>query len=249
MTKTEKATARLTKAEQRLTWSEQLLTEMRTHGAFGRMDDVERVFCTMLFHLSSVRESIESACKFAGLVTWREAFITTCLNDALLVYMWRARDAEAHDSLIKWSNGGRVLQIEILDAQKANSIPTRFPHYNNQTSLLADLYEFIYQANGHSDLMRKVQENSQPSEIAMKNAGVKLTYAAETLLLKSFSFRAKEQGKKFTIDEPRTHLGKPIPAQADAASEETIKFFREKLKELRQLLNALPPQAPEAAPP
>ena len=174
-----------------------------------------------------------------GLDGLTKRFKEDCLSDPLLKYMWRARDAVAHDTIISWNNRGHLVQIEVFDAEKANAVPRRFSTLNKEGGNILDLLAYIYEANSTAELDQKAKENFRPSERAMETAGVKLVYAAETILLHEFSYRAKEQGKKITIARPTTHLGKQIPAQADIASEETIKFYDAMLDLARTLLNAL----------
>lgn len=247
MTKVEKGIQRLHTAEQRLCWSEVLLYELRAHASLARMDDVERIFCSLLHHLYSARACIEVGAKLSGMVGFAKGFNESCLSDPLLIYMWRARDAVAHDTIIRWDNHGHIVQITVVDEDKANAIPRLFSTLNKPDANVQDLLAYFYEAKNIEELNRKAKENFRPSERAMETSGVKLVYAAETILLDEFSYRAKEQGKKFTIERPTKHLGKPIPANADAASDHTVKFYRSMLSAAKAILRAsLSPTQPTA---
>lgn len=236
MIKPDRVSAFFSKAEKVLNWADVSLAEMRDHGRRARIPDVERLFFCLLFQLSAARESIESACNAGGMKTWRAAFISECMSDPLLNYLWRARDLETHDAVIKWNAGGTAGQIEIVDERKANVIPKYFPHYNNKASVVADMFDYIFSVHGDAALAKCMIENIAPSPERMEKAGIKLLYASATLTLIFFSYRIN--GTRFRIDAPTTHLGKPIPHQADNVADSGIIYFRLKLKEAQSLFGS-----------
>jgi len=129
MTRAERAAAFFSKAERLLRWARSTLEEMRLHARAARIDDVERSFFSLLAIVAAINDSLEDCAKLSGHTTWFTSLGDTRSSDQLLYYLWKARDSDVHDTVIKWQprtdTMGR-LTARIVDPVKAGPIANQF---------------------------------------------------------------------------------------------------------------------------
>lgn len=218
----------IAKANQRLKWGSQFLEEMRQHGRHMNIEDVERIFVANIQNIGSIHEALLSAARKLNQPQWCDQLQQTRQNDLLLRYLWKARDSEVHDSLVKWSPNIKYLELKVVDANKANKVPATWAMLGKPE--VANLFCYIYGAKNVDEFIERFKANPKPPIQKMTEAGVEILQQLDTLGLRSFSCRDK--GKVVTIAEPTAHLGASIPPMADQAVFLSLKFYQGKLDEL-----------------
>ena len=216
------------KAEKLLRWSDVYLDEMREHGRHGRVDDVERIFVSLLLFLDSVHQALVDCAKKLDLDKWREELNQIREQDQLLRYLWKARNSEAHDALVKWSPSMQHVDFKIVDAEKTNKIVRGAA---SQGEAVLRVFCYAYQASDEKDLIERMKQNPIPSKERQQHAGVELLISLRSLSLRSFRIGRGRDAE--TIDEPTSHFGQQLPPSADQAVLFALRFYKRKLEELR----------------
>jgi len=230
----------IARADKLLRWAESAADEMQRYGAEQRMDDIERTFAALLAYISSAHESISSAAKHLRMKDWRKALDNLRYTDELLFYLWKARDSETHDSVIKWRPSMLECQLVVRDAAKVNAIANP---YFNQRGAFERLFFFVYGVRTIEAFKKRVNDDPMPSLERMEKAGVELRFAATSLALDSFGTLIN--GKQAQIAAPESHLGQTIPPSAIEVASRAIKFYRAKVDEIR---STAPPTTPATGP-
>lgn len=218
------------KAEKYLEWADRSLEEMRHHGRLAQLFDVERAFVAFLSYVDVIHQSLADCLGKLDLDSWRTNLNRDRENDPLLHYLWKARNAEVHDALIKWSPSMRHIDWRITDAEKANACVS--PELRGQP---APLIRYLFEVGSDAELKEKLARKDWPSEERQKAAGVELIESLETLGLNDF--RSGRSGG--TIDAPSRHMGQVLPPSADQAVLFAIRYYRGRLSEVRRKLDSL----------
>ena len=219
------------KAAKWLKWARTTLEEMREHGRHARLDDVERVFFTLLALIASIHEALAAYAKVVGLKTWRLDLNALRGTDPLLLYMWKARDSDTHNALIKWLPSMQQLEIGIVDAAKAGPIARQFYIGGNQAAEAERLLYYAFEVFTREALFDRVRSGFTPSAEVLDRAGIEILDSLTSLSLRSFTIR--KDGRKALIEAPSQHLEKQMPPSADVAVSFAIEFYEDKLHELR----------------
>jgi hypothetical protein len=227
----ERATDFAKKAKKRLGWCDELLEEMRVHGRIAAVEKVERTFVSLLLLLDSVHQALGDCAGKLDEKTWVTDLNSARNADPLLRYLWKARNSEAHDTLIKWRPSVKHLEFQVVDTNKANAV---VGGVQNQRASVVKLICFAYGADNELDLIEKMKTNPLPSEIAQGAAGIRLLQSLDSLSLKSFTIG--RGGSAEVVQPPSSHGGAFLPPSADQAALFGIRFYYGKLGELLALL-------------
>lgn len=220
------------KAERLLRWCEETLHELIEHGKGGRIDAVERSFFACLALITSAHEAIASAAKHKPNLKWREAFNKQRRADRLLRYLWKARDAEIHDAVVKWSLDLRSIQVVVVDSAKAHAVAQQFYSNTDERDRVLRLFRFVFEVRSDAQLVGKVKSKQIPRESKLREAGVRLEYALDGISLKPFENRGKD-GKTELVPAPDMHLGTPCSTAAHQVIEIALEYYQSKLREIR----------------
>jgi|LGVE01.1.fsa_nt_gb hypothetical protein len=228
----ERATDFSEKADKLLGWCDQLLEEMRTHGRAGAVGDVERVFVSLLLFFDSIHQALADCAKKLDQDQWRDQLNQFRESDPLLRYLWKARNSEAHDALVKWRPSMKHIDFRIVDPAKATNIAD--PAAIGQRAAISKLISFAYEVASEQDLIEKLKISPQPSKKAQEEAGVQLLQSLDSLSLDSFTIGRGRSAE--TIQAPSSHAGALLPPSADQAVLFAVRFYRSKLSEIRTQL-------------
>lgn len=226
-----RSAAFLAKANKHLGWMLPFLDEMRGHGKAGDFAQFERVLHATLTLVASTHEALADAAKMSGQRAWYEDLVRLRKSDPLLYYLWKARDAETHDALIKWEEGYEA-EVVVVDESKTNPLVATFgdldPH-----ALTVRLFHHLFCAESPKDFAKKVREGYTPSVERLEAAGVKLEFASNTYIFMDFSTR--EDGRVKVVSAPRLHNEKPAVPSAFSAIQRARLFYVKKSAELASL--------------
>ena len=216
-------------------WSKASLAEFLGHGTHGRIDDVERVFFTLLTGFASIHEALASYAECIGADVWKQELDSERDTDRLLLYLWKARDADIHDAIIKWAPGLRALGMKVVDKSKLVPIARQFYVQQATGDQMMRAFKYLFEVNSDSELISKVGSGFVPSNERLASAGVALTYAIDEIALKSFTCRVK--GKTILIGEPTSHLGRTgLSSSAYLASKAAIEYYEAKVSRKNNLI-------------
>lgn len=228
----------IAKAEKLMRWGDISLEEMREHGRHANLDDVERIFVSLLWIFDSTHQALTDASKKLAQNQWREQLILLRERDLLLRYIWKARNSETHDSLIKWKPSIKLTEFQIVDPIKAHKIAD--PKIVGDLEAILRLFCYVFDTPTAPELF-ELFKNAWPIPSLQRQAeaGVELLQSLDTLSLNSFSLG---RGNKVEIIEvPSSHLGKEgISQSADTTISCALTFYRNKLNELKALSDAFP---------
>lgn len=225
---TEKAGAYVSKAVRHLRWAKQASEELLLHGSDGRMDDFERTFYSLLTIIASVHDALMDAAKALNLSDWRAQLKQLRETDCLLWYLYKARDSEVHDTLLKWRPGMAGVQFHVRDPMKLRSVVGEIDHAKDPTRLLL----YAYETNSLEELGRLVAANRKPSQERLDAAGVQLIFAIHSLALMSFESRLRD-GTVVSVKAPSNHLGREVSPCAHSSIESALGFYSIKLAEIQ----------------
>lgn len=235
----------IAKAEKLLRWISAHKDEMIEHGKRGRVDDLERCFCSILVLLCSTHESIASATKISGFDSWRKYVNNLRAEDPLLFYLWKARDSDAHSAVTKWTPHVRELQLKVVDSTKTNLVAFSQAPHSDPLSFQEKIFLFLFDENTIKGLVKKLGEGYVPSEAKQQEAGVILEYSIHALEL--LPFKCRIDGKSRIVPIPTSHFGKPYNYHSvNAVIDDAIKYYQECLVDLKVLIQSSA-QAPSAA--
>lgn len=219
----------LTKAERLLRWSRITLAEMRSHASIGKVDDVERSFYALLVLISSVHEAIESAAKEPKFSAFKESMDRSRHDDALLFYLWKARDADIHGVVLKW-NVDFDLNLKVLDADAANAVVQSLPGTPAQVYPFNALLQYAFEAESFQAALRRASKGELPKPERLQQAGLELESA--DFFLSLLPFPCKIKGKQVQVPAPTVHEAKPCNPLAGEAAELAITFYDGRLAAL-----------------
>lgn len=222
------------KAEKWLRWCDTLVEELNEYGKALRMDDVERVFTGLLSSVTTVHESLTAAANSADLKDWSGALNGIRNTDEVLLYIWKARDSETHDALVKWSPDIIGSSLRIVDTRAAFQTGAMFFRDRSPAAVNARLLRYVYESTDDEELTARIRSHFHPSEERLRQAGV-LFMPFDSLELKDFWAR-DNKGKRIHIKAPKKHLGKRIPETAHHVIEAATRFYRQKYQELTATL-------------
>ncbi|MEI7610306.1 MAG: hypothetical protein WCJ64_23250 [Rhodospirillaceae bacterium] len=217
----------LNKAEKLLSWQAFQLEEMREFGRHGKLDDVERSFWLILCLVDSIHQSLVDAAKKLGMEDWCDELIHLRNNDPLLYYMWKGRNSEVHDALVKWRPSMKHINMRIVDAAKVRNIVGNLPPQVHVNALLC----FVYGAHSKNDLIEAMKQNPIPSPEKQFEAGIEIIESLESLSLDDFQIGPGRRAE--TISAPTLHMGKHMPPSADQAVRFALEFYKGKYEELK----------------
>lgn len=218
------------KAERLLRWGEELLAEMQAHAATGTVDKVERTFVSTISFFDSLHEALVDCAKKIDQEDWRSQLNAFREADPLLRYLWKARNSETHDALVKWRDGMKLVEMRIIDQKKADEA-MGFSRLCGEKAALEKLFCVVYGVDSREALMEKLKEGTPPSPDAMVRVGVELIHSLDALALDAFSIGREKKAER--IDAPTSHNGKVLPPSAITAVRAAISYYQAKLDELR----------------
>lgn len=222
------------KAEKLLKWCDQYLEEMRHYGRSGDVEHVERIFVSLLLLFDSIHQALVDSAKKLNLDQWSDQLNQAREQDSLLRYLWKARNSEAHDALVKWRPSMKHVDFSIVDTQKATKIAN--PAVLGQRAAISKLICYAYEVETEQELAEKMKHNPKPSVQAQQDAGIQLLQSLDSLSLDDFTISRGRNAE--TVAAPNSHLGALLPPSADQAVFYAIKFFRGKLDELKVQIGA-----------
>lgn len=237
----------LEKAERLLRWGDATLNELVEHGEASRLDDLERCLFYSLALICSLHECLASCAKKGGQHDWRAEFNELRSTDSLLLYLWKARDADIHAAVKKWEEAPTSFQIRIVNFVKAARIVFRVGQRNDVPMLSVRAARHLFGVSSEPEMIPLLKARKYPSKEAQQAIGVEMRRIMESLNL--LPFETRSGGKLVTIPAPFEHLGEANSFSADAAVFYALRFYRSKYSDLRQLLSASTKQPiPQAAP-
>jgi hypothetical protein len=225
----DRATDFADKAEKLLKWCDQYLEDMRQYGRSGDVELVERTFVSLLLLFDSIHQALADSAKKLDLYQWRDQLIQVREQDSLLRYLWKARNSEAHDALVKWHPSMKHVDFRIVDPQKAAKIAN--PAVVGQRAAISKLICYAYEVENEQALIEKMKSNPKPSVQAQQEAGIQLLQSLDSLSLDDFTIGRDRNAE--TVAAPPSHLDATLPPSADQAVFYAIKFYRGKLDELK----------------
>ena len=152
----DRTAAFIAKAERLLRWGAKTQSELIGYGQCGDLDEFERIIFVLLALLSSAHEALAAAATVAGEEAWLKEFSDRREKDRLLRYLWKARDADIHDAIVKWTPNFQELRIRVTDAGKAHAVSRQFRLHATQGEDLERLFHFVYEVSSHTELIAKL---------------------------------------------------------------------------------------------
>lgn len=224
----------LAKADRLLTWASTWLDELRSHGGRGDMDAVERTLFAALASITSAHESLASAAACYGRPDFREALNDERQSDPLLRFLWKARDAEVHNHVVKWIPGAHHIQF-IGDQRIFQSFPRIYQSPLYPGSFIAGLYYYLFGVGSMAELEKRILVDPQPIPSRVVETGVKITHSLQALVLQDFEVRVGGASERIAAPmKPPPHSNSPLLAHA--ALEQAIATYRTKVDDLRGLI-------------
>lgn len=219
------------KSSKWLRWCDHSYKEMLEYGKSAHVDDAEREFVTVLLLLDAIHDSLAKAARKVGQEAWADALDALRADDPLLLYIWEARNSEAHNALVKWRpDMGHIEMREVLPVT-ANLIRMGSASHDDGTQRL------LFKAFGvatQNEFVEKVKSGHIPSRDEQLSAGIEILSSFRTLALDGFAVSARK-GSKW-IPAPDRHLEKFLPPSATEAARMAIGFYREKATELQAFI-------------
>ena len=235
MTEPAKLDAFLAKASKQVEWGKSYLEEMRGFGSQGRVSEFERVLAACLATLDSLHDFLLAGARLKKEAAWRFELERLRESDPLLRYLWKARNSELHDVVVKWLPDMRLLRLKILDQAVHEfvsiALESKYPP-NSSLRPVASLL-FLYDANTIDELTRKLKGGARPSPSAIAHLGAELEFTLDSFSLNEFTVNFK--GKSVRVQEPSLHLGRPVAPDAYNVIDIAFNFYSRKLDELRAL--------------
>jgi hypothetical protein len=225
-----RAHAFVEKASRLIRWTSQSLHELKVHGSRGRADDVERLFFSVLALLASLHEAIDAAALRWRLEDFRADLNALRLNDPLLFYLWKARDVDVHDAVLRWDTNMRAMQITVTDGEKATAELAGAPTDPNENDPILPLWLYAFEVTNKAQLLERIHRGHRPTEERLKQAGLKLDYSIQSIQLQQFKCRLN--GKQHIVSPPLQHLGNRVIPGAHYAADRAILFYQGRLAEL-----------------
>lgn len=223
------------KAEKLLNWCDQYLEEMRQFGRLGDVEHVERIFVSLLLHFDTIHQALVDAAKKLDQNQWRDQLNETREQDPLLRYVWKARNSEAHDALVKWRPSMKHVEFRVVDPVKANRITGSVQMGGKED--ISRLFCYVYGVKSEQELIKIMKRNPQPSVQAQQDAGVQLLQSLDSLSLDDFTI-GRGRGAE-TVTAPSSHMGAVLPPSADQAVLHCIGFYRGMLNQLKESIRLL----------
>jgi hypothetical protein len=202
---------------------------MQDHGKRGLDEQVERVFWTLLAHISSLHDAIESAANLLEQTQWNDDLNAMRQTDPLLFYLWQARNSEVHDSILKWHHSSSI-EIRITDPSKATSIIRQFYPIGNEDSEIQRLMMYVYDVHTLGEMIQQVIKGVAPSPERIAAAGIELKNPLRSLRL--YGFKTRIKGRLVGVDRPSHHLDREHQPDASLTGL-AIEFYRSKVAEMR----------------
>lgn len=222
----------LDKAARLLGWLRTTEAEIAAHGRHARLAEIERLFFVGLELVCTLHEALLTAAGAADLQPWRARLESLRQGDALLKYLWKARDFSVHGRLIACRRDGRLFEVEIVDVQKARPIAVQFnavpPPVEEQLRRLAF---HVYRVDSFAALMARLEGGEHPDIAVLQDAGIEMRGFPAALALQPFEVRIA--GATARIDPPAEHLGEAIDANVEQALGLAMAFYAERFAELR----------------
>ena len=217
-------------------WAEKALVEMRTHSAAMDMAEIERVMFTMLALLSATHEGLASCAKVAGFPEWREELNKSRRQDSLLFYMWKARDSDVHNAIIKWALSESLFEMRVIDPAKAVPIMYRANLPNDIWTQCMRIGFHLCGVYSETALISKLQQGFRPNEEQQNAIGVQMRRFLSDVVLLPINVRM--DGKSITVPTPSIHLGNYHEFNLDKAFSMALDYYKSKVAELVLLLGA-----------
>ena len=225
----------LAKAVKQIEWGNSYLEEMHAFGTKGRLADFERVLASALATLDSLHEVLLAVARFKRAIAWRLELDQLREKDRLLRYVWKARNSELHDVVVKWQPDMHLLRLKILNQTEHEIVSIALESkYPPGSKLRADAsLLFLYEASAIEELTSMIRSGAQPSLAAVKILAAELDFSLKSFSLNEFTIDFR--GKPVRVLEPSLHLGLTVAPDAYNVIYLAFDFYSRKLDELRAL--------------
>jgi len=221
------------KAEKLSRWSGLAVQEIMKHGEQKDLNIVEMYFWSLLAMFGSIHESLVDAARKIGWSDWRDEMQKIRNSDELLYYMWKARDSEMHDALVKWKPGSKLFMMKVTNE---TNYFLRFGGRDPRVSQI-DVMCYLYDVKTPEELSTALDEKPLPDILQQYTAGVTLSPVIFSFSLNSF---LSGQGTKtMNVPAPNSHLGAMFAPSANAAALSTHQFYAGKVNEMKEKLQAI----------
>lgn len=221
------------KADRMLRWAQSTVDELNRYGELRKMDDVERCFFALLTQIAAAHEALASGARLLGQTAWRDNLNLVRATDPVLLYLWKARDSDTHDALVKWRETFAGLGFRIADPKTAMAIVRRFKPTATRDEAPHLLIQYLFGSDPNEGGGATPGRSGVNIIERGKEAGISVDQIMRDLALMPFNYR--ENGRSITIEPPAQHFGKSVPSTAGGCSNAAIAFYSEKLTELRVL--------------
>lgn len=235
-----RAVAFLDKSRRLLRWSRATLDQMYDHGRAGMVDDFERSFFSQLALIAAAHDGLSSAARLANMPDWEQRIAQLRRTDPVLKYLWKARDADIHDAIVKWEAGLRVVELTVVDAVKTNRIGRQFYAVKDEAEEIFRVFMYVFEVYSKDELVAAFNRRALPNPTRLSDAGLEFNYAIDSISLKAFQCRVR--GRFELIEAPTHHMGREHGVGAHEASLTAINFYDERLRDLSALI--LPKEGP-----
>lgn len=227
------ADADLRKAAQLAEWCAHYESRMCEAARVRDLAAVERNFVVILFLSDAMFDSMVRALIRSGHRVLAKLMKSERDTDPLLVYMHEARNAESHDSLLKWQPLIRHGQLRIVDPQRTAAIAGSVATGVDEQMAL---FRAVFDATSADDLGEKFLRGTTPDAKRLLAAGVEFDGFDDSLALDAFTVRRRNRAVR--IEEPMAHRGEFLPPSASVAVEVCMKTFRRLLRRTRIAVTA-----------
>lgn len=222
----------LSKSERMLRWLEKSHAEMVVFGEKGEVDDCERALFTVLTLISSLHEALRDCAKMLGLDRWKKELAADRTNDPCLKYVWKARNADVHSTILKWDFGGFLFDWRVVDPEKAALHGIGFRSGATKSEVHRRLLCKAFNVETMDQLAQKISSREIPSGEVQQALGIEIFPVVQTAYFAQFIHRDHRTGEFVTVDCPTTHFGKSITPMASSVSGAVISYYRAKLEEM-----------------
>lgn len=234
--------ARMERVGRLLAWGGVWLGELREHAQAARMDDVERVFFAVVSALRTVHEALLDASWELGAKALRAELLEARRTDALLLYVWKAGNADVQGPLLGWASG-LASEVVVIDAARMRPFELlRHPLFPGRDHEF--LMRYLYRAGSRGELAERLEQTPLPAQDRLDGAGVRLRLPVNGLMLRSFMTREPGgEGPPLAVPAPSSHAGQPIRPIAHLVIELALAYYEGKAGAVA----AIAARAPRAA--
>lgn len=222
------------KATKFLKWCDTAFGEMEAFGQTNNVGDYERVFVAIVGYTSVIHESLASCAKKVCDLHWRADLNKLRDTDPLLFYLWKARNSETHDALVKWLPSMERYEFRWVDQARARQFVGSFAL--KPEAVIARAVPFIFGVSTMDEVIARRKSGAKPDAGRMAETGVEILPVGGSFGLNAFEI--KHEGKVTKVAAPLSHLGQLIPPAAHSALQHAMMTYEVKLGELAVKLGA-----------